>query len=388
MATPTPLVWDLIDAADAQAFLAPIEPPSVAPEPLPLPARAVRWSPPCPIDRSRLVGLTVVPGGRGGALVGSSQALRLWAQHADSPLGRSAARALESYDRETLGWRWADGSLHSSAARPCLLGILNVTPDSFSDGGRFCDLGSAIEHVNRMLAAGADVIDVGGESSRPGATEIDELTEAQRVIPVLEALRREFPAARLSIDTRRPEIACAALDRGVAMINDITALADPAMRRLAAESGVPVILMHRRGSPATMQNDTEYRDLVGEVAHYLNQSAAAAQAAGCAADRILLDPGFGFGKSARGNQLMLRQLASFRSLGYPLAVGLSRKRFIGDATQVSNPAHRLAGSVAAAAWATLQGAALLRVHDVEATLQAVRWAATMRTEALEPECGA
>ena len=258
------------------------------------------------------------------------------------------------------------------------MAILNVTPDSFSDGGLHESPAAALARAGSCLAEGADLLDVGGESTRPGAAPVDEEAESRRVVPVLAALRARFPAARLSVDTRRAAVARRALEAGADLINDVSAGSDPAMLPLAAAAGVPVALMHMRGEPATMQRDTRYGDLVGEVAEALESAAERARRAGVADDRILLDPGLGFGKSAEGNELLLRQLGALRSLGTPILVGASRKTFIGHLTGVSDPAARLAGSVAAAVVAALRGAAVLRVHDVGATREALAVAAALR----------
>ena len=288
------------------------------------------------------------------------------------------AALLARFDRAPLRLRFADGTAWDLSERPRLMAILNVTPDSFSDGGLHASPAAAMARAERCLAEGADLLDIGGESTRPGAAPVDEEAESRRVVPVVAALRARFPAARLSVDTRRAAVARRALEAGVDLVNDVSAGADPAMLPLAAAAGVPLALMHMRGEPATMQRDTRYGDLVGEVAEALESAAERARRAGVADDRILLDPGLGFGKSAEGNELLLRQLGALRSLGIPLLVGASRKAFIGHLTGVSDPAARLAGSVAAAVVAVLRGAAVLRVHDVGATREALAVATALR----------
>lgn len=251
------------------------------------------------------------------------------------------------------------------------MGILNVTPDSFSDGGRFLDPDAAVRHAERLLAEGADIVDLGAESTRPGAADVSPDEELERLAPVLRALRRGAPHARLSVDTRRAAVARAALDLGADMVNDVSGLADPAMAGVAAAAGAPLVLMHMRGTPATMQHLTAYEDVAGEVCAALAEAARSARNAGIAGDRILLDPGLGFAKTAEGNEILLRQLRSFLSLGHPLLVGASRKSFVGLRSGVKDPAARGAGSLAAALEAARAGAAVLRVHDVAATREAL-----------------
>ncbi len=247
--------------------------------------------------------------------------------------------------------------------RQLLMGILNVTPDSFSDGGRFSDPRVAVEHALRMAAEGAAIIDVGGESSRPGAEPTAACEECRRVLPVIEGVRRRSPVP-ISIDTTKAAVAARALDAGADIINDISAgRFDPSILALAAERGVPICLMHMRGTPRDMQRDTRYDDLIGEVRGFLGERIEAAIAAGMEREAILIDPGIGFGKSAEDNVQLMRRLGELRELGAPILVGPSRKSFLGRLLghEVEN---RLEGTLAALAVAQEGGAAVLRVHDV------------------------
>ncbi|MBM3352018.1 MAG: dihydropteroate synthase [Betaproteobacteria bacterium] len=249
-----------------------------------------------------------------------------------------------------------------------LMGVLNVTPDSFSDGGRFMDRAAAIAHARRLAAEGADLLDIGGESSRPGAAPVGEDEELGRILPVLQALR-DLPIP-LSVDTRRPRIMREALAAGASMINDIEALEAPGALEAVAASSCGVCLMHKKGDPATMQQDPAYADVVAEVKAYLAARIAACEAAGIARERIVADPGFGFGKTEAHNLELLRRLAEFAELGVPVASGWSRKSTLGAIT--GRPAgERLAASVAAALLSAQAGATILRVHDVKETRDAL-----------------
>ena len=256
-----------------------------------------------------------------------------------------------------------------------ILGILNVTPDSFSDGGRFVETAAALEHARAMRAAGADWIDVGGESSRPGAAPVAADEERRRVLPIVEALAGD--GIPVSIDTRRAAVAREAVAAGARMINDVSALGDPEMAPAAAAAGVELVLMHMRGTPETMQADPRYGDVVAEVAEFLGAAAKKALSAGVAADRIWVDPGIGFGKRLEHNIEILRRLAEFRRLGFPLLVGTSRKRFIGEI--LDRPVERrLFGTAASVAAAVLRGADAVRVHDVAEMADVVRLAERLR----------
>lgn len=258
--------------------------------------------------------------------------------------------------------------------RPRVLGIVNVTPDSFSDGGRFDSIDAAVAHGLALVAEGADALDIGGESTRPGADEVSAQVEIERVVPVIERLARET-SVPISIDTSKPEVMRAAVAAGAGLINDVYGLRRDGALEAAAELGVPVILMHMQGEPRSMQSDPHYEDVVAEVHGFLAQRMFACEMSGIAKSRIVLDPGFGFGKSISHNLRLLRQLGRFLEFGCPLLAGLSRKSMLGQITgrEVDD---RLPGSLAAALYAVSQGAALLRVHDVAATVDALKvWAA-------------
>jgi len=260
---------------------------------------------------------------------------------------------------------------------------VNVTPDSFSDGGRWLDPGAAVEQAFRLAAEGADLIDVGGESTRPGAPEVPEAEELRRVVPVLERLAAAGLPVPVSVDTSRASVVRAAVNAGAAMVNDVRALADPETARAVADSGAPVVLMHMRGSPRDMRERTGYRDLVGEVRAELAMAIGRAIAAGVREDRIAIDPGLGFAKTPEQTTEVLARLAEFLSLGRPLYVGPSRKSFIGVITGAP-PADRLPGTLAAVTAAVLAGATFVRVHDVAAAVQAVRVALALRDAGASP----
>ncbi len=249
--------------------------------------------------------------------------------------------------------------------RPLVCGILNVTPDSFSDGGRFDSFDPAVEHGRALAADGADLIDVGGESTRPGARPPTLAEELDRVIPVVGALVRRVPVP-LSVDTSRPEVMRAAVAAGASMINDVRALRSPGALKAAAELGVPVCLTHMQRSPETMQQDPRYRDVVAEVRDFLAERMGACLDAGIRPEHLVVDPGFGFGKTLAHNVALLASLDSLTSLGVPIMVGLSRKSMLGQLTGRA-VGDRLPGSLAAAVLAAQRGAAILRVHDVAAT---------------------
>jgi dihydropteroate synthase len=242
------------------------------------------------------------------------------------------------------------------------MGVVNVTPDSFSDGGRFLAPQAAVSHARRLAEEGAEIIDIGGESSRPGAAPVSDREELDRILPVLERI----PDLCVSVDTRRPAVMKAALAAGASMINDIQALAEPYALEAVAGTGCGVCLMHMKGQPATMQREPHYDNVVAELKAFLRDAVRKARFAGIGADRIAVDPGFGFGKTARHNLEILRKLREFASLGVPLVAGLSRKSTIGQLT--GRPVEeRLAGSLAMALLALEGGARILRVHDVKET---------------------
>ncbi len=254
-----------------------------------------------------------------------------------------------------------------------IMGIVNVTPDSFSDGGRHWRTQDAVDHALRLAEEGADILDIGGESTRPGATPVPEDEELGRVMPVIEALQGRTEA-RLSIDTRKARVMAEATAAGVHFINDVSALGfDENSAAVAAESGAAVILMHARGDPRTMQVNPHYGDVLLDVYDALEARLRFAEAAGIDRARLIVDPGIGFGKTVAHNLRLLAGLALFHGLGVPLLLGASRKSFIGHITGEQVPERRLGGSLAAALWAAVQGAQILRVHDVEATRQALRF---------------
>ena len=255
---------------------------------------------------------------------------------------------------------------------PVLVGVLNVTPDSFSDGGDFFDPENAASRAATMLDEGAQIIDVGGESTRPGSDPVPPEEEVRRVVPVIRAILTERPSAIVSIDTYRAATAGAALEAGARIVNDVTALrADPRMTQLVADARCPVVLMHILGEPKTMQRDPRYDDVVREVRDFLARRTEHAVAAGIEPEKIILDPGIGFGKTAEHNLLLLRRLEALEALGFPVLVGASRKRFIGGITGVEEAKDRVFGTVVVNVIAYERGATLFRVHDVGANREAL-----------------
>lgn len=259
-----------------------------------------------------------------------------------------------------------------------VMGILNVTPDSFSDGGLHADVDAAVLHAGRMLAAGADIIDIGGESTRPGAEELEVEEEKRRVLPVVEILRREFPSARLSVDTRHAAVAYAALQAGADVVNDICGLQNPEMQRVCVENPCGIVLMHMQGTPATMQQNPCYVDVVAEVRAFFESQLARAVAAGIAAERICLDPGIGFGKTTEHNLALIRQLSDLRIKDRPLLMALSRKRFLGELLGDTDSARKSAlPTVVMSLLAAQHGADMHRVHDVAALRQGLKLCASL-----------
>lgn len=256
------------------------------------------------------------------------------------------------------------------SARPLIMGIVNVTPDSFSDGGRHAAAGQAIAHGLKLAAEGADILDVGGESTRPGSEGVDEGEELARVVPVIEGLAAA--GHRVSCDTRKAPVMRAALKAGAAIINDVSALQyDPQSLAAMAEADCPVVLMHAQGDPKTMQLSPNYADVALDVFDALEDRIAACVAAGIAKERLIADPGIGFGKSFRHNLDLLHQFTLFHGLGVAVLMGLSRKGFVGALTGEKTAANRVNGSVGGALWSALNGAHILRVHDVKATVEAL-----------------
>jgi dihydropteroate synthase len=261
-------------------------------------------------------------------------------------------------------------TLQDLGKRPLIMGVLNVTPDSFSDGGKYIDPDKAVDHALYMVDSGADIIDIGGESSRPGAESVSADEEIERVVPIIKKARKKIKIP-IAIDTVKSEVAERAFDVGATMLNDISALrADENMADLAAGKEVHVILMHMRGTPNDMQKNTEYNDIIGEISAFLNEMALKAMEKGIKREKIIIDPGLGFGKSVDGNFTILKNLDKFCKLGYPVLVGASRKSFIGKTLSVELD-QRLEGSIAAACYAVLNGADIIRVHDVNETRRAI-----------------
>lgn len=257
-----------------------------------------------------------------------------------------------------------------SLSIPRVMGILNVTPDSFSDGGKYQHLAAAIDHAAAMLDAGAAIIDIGGESTRPGAETVSAEEEAARVVPVVAALAQRFDTF-ISVDTSKALVIRESAAAGAHLINDVRSLSEPGALDVAAASQLPVCLMHMQGDPSTMQQAPHYENVLAEVEAYFVQQIECCEAAGIAKDRLLLDPGFGFGKTLEHNYQLLARLGDFHHLGLPLLVGMSRKSMIGQLLDLP-PEKRVTGSVACAVIAALQGAQIIRVHDVRQTVEAMR----------------
>lgn len=296
------------------------------------------------------------------------------------PLAEEVEGALAGYERRGYALPLAGGRLDLDRTR--VMGVLNVTPDSFSDGGEYLDPARAVARAEEMAAQGAAVVDVGAESTRPGSGGVSEGEEWKRLDPVLKEIvdRLDVP---VSVDTSKPEIADRALDRGVSLINDVTGLRDEAMIQVVARHDVPVVVMHMQGTPQTMQEAPAYDDVVADVVRWLRGRLRAAEDGGVDAEKLVVDPGIGFGKTPEHNLRLLRHLGSLRSLGRPILVGASRKSFISQVTGVA-PEERLEGSLAAAVLAAARGAHLVRVHDVAATVRALALADAVLGRAAEP----
>ena len=259
---------------------------------------------------------------------------------------------------------------HLDLSHPHVMGILNVTPDSFSDGGTHNTLIEAVKHANLMINAGATIIDVGGESTRPGAADVSVEEELARVVPVVEAIARRFEVW-ISVDTSKPEVIREVARVGAHIINDIRSLTEPGAIEAAAETGLPVCLMHMQGQPKTMQEAPKYEDVFADVERFFNEHIVRCEQAGIAKEKLLLDPGFGFGKNLSHNYQLLARLGEFHHFGLPLLVGMSRKSMVGQLLNVG-PSERLNGSLACAVIAAMQGAQIIRVHDVKETVEALR----------------
>ncbi|MGZ4149226.1 MAG: dihydropteroate synthase [Actinomycetota bacterium] len=268
-------------------------------------------------------------------------------------------------------WRCRDRTFELGR-RTLVMGVVNVTPDSFSDGAMFADAHDAERYATQLLDEGADLVDVGGESTRPGSDPVSVDEELRRVIPVIEGLRAARADAVISVDTRHHEVAAKALRAGASVVNDVTGGRDPELLRVARDAGAGLVLMHMLGEPKTMQDDPRYEDVVAEVHEYLRERVEAAVFAGMSADALAVDPGVGFGKKLEHNLALLRGLEDFTDLDAALMVGVSRKRFVGALTGVEQAKDRLEGSLAAAGWAAAHGADIVRVHDVLATVRTLR----------------
>ncbi|TRN23090.1 dihydropteroate synthase [Vibrio furnissii] len=260
--------------------------------------------------------------------------------------------------------------------RPHVMGILNTTPDSFSDGGRYTTLDKALERAEKMITAGVSIIDIGGESTRPGAPDVTLEEELQRVIPVVKAIRERNPAVWISVDTSKAEVMRQSVAAGADLINDIRSLTEPGALEVAAEANVPVCIMHMQGQPKTMQNAPQYDDVLADVEAFLVERMAVCEAAGIARENIILDPGFGFGKSIEHNYHLLANLEQFHRFGLPVLAGMSRKSMIFKLLD-KQPADCMVASVTCASIAAMKGAQIIRVHDVEETLEAMTIIQTM-----------
>ena len=267
-------------------------------------------------------------------------------------------------------WRVGDRTFDRSE-RTTVMGVLNVTPDSFSDGGRFLAVESATDHGVRMVSDGADIIDVGGESTRPGATPVPAQVEIDRVVPVISRLREELPDTVISIDTRRALVAAAAIDAGATVVNDVSAGGDPGMLQLVRDRDAGIVLMHMKGEPRTMQEAPTYADVVGEVREYLRGRIEVAELTGIDRERIAIDPGIGFGKDLGHNLELMRRIDALVELGRPVLVGPSRKRFIGAILDLPED-RRVEGTIGAVVWMVAMGAHIVRVHDVREVVRALR----------------
>ena len=317
------------------------------------------------------------PGARGTAprvLVADDETLKRLGSGLESrglkAMGSAVRLALAAYGRTAFSIAFSDGVRMDLAGETRVMGVLNLTPDSFSDGGAILSTSEAVAAAARMAEAGADLVDIGGESTRPGATAVPEDEEVRRIAPAIEAIKREL-SLRVSVDTTKAKVARRAIEAGADLVNDVSAFADAAMIQVVRDTRVPVIVMHMRGTPRTMQQDTHYVDLLSSVVGFLRKRVERAVAAGVADDKILIDPGLGFGKSPAGNLQILRELKSLRSVGRPIVIGASRKSFIGTALDLPVD-DRLEGSLAVAALAAWQGAHVIRAHDVAATKRTTR----------------
>ena len=326
------------------------------------------------------LGITLLPGRTGGQgagpalLVTDDETFRRLSvsldERGEQTLAAAIRNTLAAYHRTEFVLSFADGERMEFGRRTRIMGVLNITPDSFSDGGRFPGADAVLETAQQMVEQGADILDVGGESTRPNAPPVPEEEETRRVVPVIESLKRDL-GVRISVDTMKARVARRAIEAGADMVNDVSAFSDPGMLPVLRDTHAPTVIMHMRGTPRTMQQDTRYIDLMSSVVGFLRKSIERAAAAGIRDDKIVVDPGLGFGKSGPGNLDILRQLPSLRSVGRPILVGASRKSFIGAVLDLPVK-ERMEGSLAVAALAVWKGAHIIRAHDVAATVRAVR----------------
>ncbi len=312
--------------------------------------------------------MTLKPEKTGVILLGTQkQYTKLWQKLAQQPFGcKEIALLLKEYlecrkQEQTSEWKIGDKVL--SFEKPIIMGIVNITPDSFSDGGRFLNAQAAIEHAKKLVAQGADILDLGAESTKPGSDQVTEEEELRRLLPVLDALLKdEQIKIPISIDTYKPKVAEECLKQGAHILNDITGMQNPKMREIAAQYHVPVIIMHMQGSPKTMQQNPQYKDVVAEIIDFLEQQISVCKAEGIT--QIMCDPGIGFGKSIEHNLEILKRLKEFEILNAPLLIGTSRKSFIGK-TVGGDADDRLEGTIASNVIAMMNGASIFRVHDVK-----------------------
>lgn len=296
-------------------------------------------------------------------------------------IAQEISSTIQNYMTDAYTISFADGSRWDTGKRIYVMGVLNVTPDSFSDGGKFFDTDAALRRAEEMVDEGADIIDVGGESTRPGSMSVDVQEELRRVIPVIERIKKKVQI-KTSIDTCKSKVAMEAIKAGADMINDISGFAfDAAMPRIAAETKVPAVVMHIQGTPRTMQDNPRYDDLISEVSLFLRKSVKMGAEAGMDDDKIIIDPGIGFGKTVEHNLEIIRGLKTFKSLGRPILIGISRKSFIGKILDV-DITERLEGGLAASAVAIMNGASLIRTHDIKETVRVAALLAPLRKNSL------
>lgn len=321
---------------------------------------------PALIGAARWEGLAIWENELGFGLAGSFTAFRTllakWPQSMPMQIGQELAQLLAMPCKSHEPVPWPGAAPQGWGQRPVVMGILNVTPDSFSDGGRYCDPAAAVDRALAMVDEGADIIDIGGESTRPGAAEVPAEEELARVVPVVRAVASRT-STPISVDTYKPAVAAAAIDAGAAIINDISGLQDPAMIELAARTGVPAIVMHMQGVPHTMQQNPQYKAVVGEVLEWLRQTCDRALQAGVRPGQLIIDPGIGFGKTTAHNLELMNRLSDLRGLGYPVLLGTSRKSVIGNVLGLPVD-QRLEGTAATVALAVREHTEIIRVHDV------------------------